>query len=107
MQIKNILTNEIDIVKEFIIKELCKKNIPYIFIKESNELHFDKYIFRFYDKKTVSIALKKYITIPTIKTENDIHFNNSNKKQKLRPNYKNTNNILKKHLKYNNKKHRK
>lgn len=36
---------------KILLKELCKKNIPYLYISDSNELHFDNYIVRFIDKK--------------------------------------------------------
>lgn len=47
---KYFLVNDLEEITNIIIKKLCKSNIPYVYIKESNELHFDKYIFKFLTK---------------------------------------------------------
>ena len=50
MIVKCFLVNELEEITNIIIKKLCKKNIPYVYIKETNEIHFDKYIFKFFTK---------------------------------------------------------
>ena len=54
MIIKNlyILNDREDFINMF-LKELCKENISFIYIKETNELHFNNYIIRF-------ISIEKY-----------------------------------------------
>ena len=47
MKVKNILLNEKEKFIDLVIKELIKYKISYVQI--GNELHFDNYIFRFYD----------------------------------------------------------
>lgn len=47
MKVKNILVNKKEKFIELVIKELIKYKISYVQI--GNELHFDDYIFRFYD----------------------------------------------------------
>ncbi len=47
---KYFLVNDLEEITNTIIKKLCQNNIPYVYIKESNELHFDKYIFKFFTK---------------------------------------------------------
>lgn len=47
MKVKNILVNEKDKYIDLVIKELIKYGISYLQI--DNEIHFDDYIFRFYD----------------------------------------------------------
>ena len=62
MVIKNfiILEEKLNYFINEIIHELCIKNIPYLYIKEANELHFDKYIYRFHNiKQTLNIILEK------------------------------------------------
>lgn len=49
MIIKNITINNKDTFIELLIKELCKYNISYVYIKETSELHFSNYIFRFFE----------------------------------------------------------
>ena len=48
MIIKYFHVNNLEETTNMIIKKLCKKNIPYVYIKEPNEIHFDKYIFKFF-----------------------------------------------------------
>ena len=50
MIIKYFLVNNLEEITNMIIKKLCKKNIPYVYIKETNEIHFDNYIFKFFTK---------------------------------------------------------
>ncbi len=49
MIVKNIKTNNKNLIIDLIIKELCENNISYVYIKDSSELHFNDYIFRFYE----------------------------------------------------------
>lgn len=53
MIIKNFLVSDKDIVIDLLLKELCKNNISYVYLSEINELHFDKYIFRFITKDDI------------------------------------------------------
>lgn len=110
MQIKNFLTNDIKELEDFIIKELCKNGIQYTFIKEAHEIHFDKYIFRFYDNKSIFKIAADYLFLPNLEAyvEPIIGINEFIEKEKLRPIYRNPsiNKILKrnypiKNIKYN------
>lgn len=49
MIVRSIEINNKDTYIDLVIKELCKNNISYVYVKESNELHFDNYIFRFFE----------------------------------------------------------
>lgn len=52
MIIKNYyVNNNLDYVINYIIKYLIKNNINYLYIQETNELHFDNYILRFKSNK--------------------------------------------------------
>jgi len=52
MIIKNYyVKNDLDHVINYIIRYLIKNNINYLYIKETNELHFDNYILRFKNNK--------------------------------------------------------
>lgn len=102
MQIKNFLTDNIEELEEFIIKELCKNGIQYTFIKEANEIHFDKYIFRFFDYSVIFKIAQNEITLPNedIIEHKISGFSDFIEKQKLRPAYHNPN--INKILKLNN-----
>ena len=50
MIVKCFLVNELEELINYIINYFCKNNISYIYIKETQELHFDKYIFKFFTK---------------------------------------------------------
>ena len=45
------LYNDLEYTINYIIKYLIKNNINYLYIKETNELHFDNYILRFKSNK--------------------------------------------------------
>lgn len=52
MIIKNLyIINNSEYFINNIIKELCENNISYLYIKDTNELHFNKYIIRFITKE--------------------------------------------------------
>lgn len=53
MIVKCFLVNELEELINYIINYFCKNNISYIYIKETQELHFDKYIFKFFTKKEI------------------------------------------------------
>ena len=52
MIIKNLyIINNSEYFINNILKELCENNISYLYIKDTNELHFNKYIIRFITKE--------------------------------------------------------
>lgn len=51
MIVKNLFVNEVDIYIDELLKELIKNEISYV--KIDNEIHFDNYIIRLYDKNEV------------------------------------------------------
>ena len=53
MIVKCFLVSELEELINYIINYFCKNNISYIYIKETQELHFDKYIFKFFTKKEI------------------------------------------------------
>ena len=118
MTIKNILVDNIDECINIILKELSKLNISYVYIEESNELHFDKYIFRFFTKKTVFEFLASNIKVqesyqePVIIenvsindfiNESSKSYRSINMKQQLRNENQKNNRVLKKQLGYGTK----
>ena len=48
MRVKNIFVNDIELFIDELIRELIKNEISYVQI--DNEIHFDGYIYRFYEK---------------------------------------------------------
>jgi hypothetical protein len=44
--VKNIVVHDKALYIELLLRELCQRGISYVFVE--NEIHFDKYIFRFY-----------------------------------------------------------
>lgn len=48
MIVKDIYSKDINTLIELFIRLLIKYNVPYLYI--ANELHFDKYIVRFYEE---------------------------------------------------------
>ena len=83
MKVKNILINEKNEFIELLIRELIEHEIGYIHI--DNEIHFDNYIFRFYDIKDDKEEIKRIIDEDVLKIEiikvNDLE--EKNKLQKL------------------------
>lgn len=68
MIVKSVMVNNLKLFIEELLKELCKNNIQYVYIPESHELHYDKYIYKFYpieiDNKITLRGLinRKYIS---------------------------------------------
>ena len=83
MKVKNILINEKNEFIELLIRELIKYEIGYVHI--DNEIHFDNYIFRFYDIQDDKEEIRRIIDEDVLKIEiikvNDLE--EKNKLQKL------------------------
>lgn len=83
MKVKNILINEKNEFIELLIRELIKYEIGYVHI--DNEIHFDNYIFRFYDIQDDKEKIRRIIDEDVLKIEiikvNDLE--EKNKLQKL------------------------
>lgn len=83
MKVKNILINEKNEFIELLIRELIKYEIGYVHI--DNEIHFDNYIFRFYDIQDDKEKIRRIIDEDVLKIEiikvNDLE--GKNKLQKL------------------------
>lgn len=50
MIVRDVYVNDIDYFIEFLIRDLIKYGVSYCFLKDDNEIHFDKYIIRFHEK---------------------------------------------------------
>lgn len=83
MEVKSILINEKNEFIELLIRELIKYEIGYVHI--DNEIHFDNYIFRFYDIQDDKEKIRRIIDEDVLKIEiikvNDLE--EKNKLQKL------------------------
>lgn len=83
MKVKSILINEKNEFIELLIRELIKYEIGYVHI--DNEIHFDNYIFRFYDIQDDKEKIRRIIDEDVLKIEiikvNDLE--EKNKLQKL------------------------
>ena len=83
MKVKNILINEKNEFIELLIRELIEHEIGYVHI--DNEIHFDNYIFRFYDIQDDKDKIRRIIDEDVLKIEiikvNDLE--EKNKLQKL------------------------
>lgn len=67
MKVKNILINEKNEFIELLIRELIKYEIGYVHI--DNEIHFDNYIFRFYDIQDDKEKIRRIIDEDVLKIE--------------------------------------
>ena len=83
MKVKNILINEKNEFIELLIRELIEHEIDYIHIDD--EIHFDNYIFRFYDIQDDKEKIRRIMDEDVLKIEiikvNDLE--EKNKLQKL------------------------
>ena len=52
MRVKNIFVNNIEYFIDVLLRELIKNEISYV--KVDNEIHFDGYIYRFYEGKDIN-----------------------------------------------------
>ena len=67
MKVKNILINEKNEFIELLIRKLIKYEIGYVHI--DNEIHFDNYIFRFYDIQDDKEEIRRIIDEDVLKIE--------------------------------------
>lgn len=80
MKVKNILINEKNEFIELLVRELIKYEIGYVHI--DNEIHFDNYIFRFYDIQDDKEKIRRIIDEGVLKIE-IVKVNDLEEKNKL------------------------